>query len=224
MAGIVKVPTESGNPWHSTSSGRFAHKPVEREATAEEIASQARRAAGLEDEDLHQKCVAFHRETRTLPYEKADVYDEDGKLIKKYTGRKSHILFSDWDVEHFRNATMIHNHPSGSFLSDDDLAFALRWDLHRMIAANAEGYYTATIKEYYGSRSSQQRNMAGDFISRIWDQWDQSAYRKFRPQVTGGIMTAREAQLHHYYMMFEKMSEDTRVQKYMDITFTRWED
>jgi hypothetical protein len=76
--------------------------------------------------------------------EHAIATDADGNVLFAKKGRKSQVEFSQQEVQLVRGSDFLHNHPSGSSFSPEDLIFSQYANLKTMHAVGEEFHYTLT--------------------------------------------------------------------------------
>jgi len=79
--------------------------------------------------------------------EKAIIVDNNGTIIFEKTGTQKAIEFNESELKKMKGYRLIHNHPSGSTLSFQDVMLACEHGLSEIVAFSARGvYYRLIIK------------------------------------------------------------------------------
>lgn len=135
------------------------------------------------------------RETNNY-FEAAVLVDESGKVLKKRLGEKTKVDLSDM-VYAMQGNILLHNHPSGSAFSPDDVMCALTNDLKEIRAFGKEYEYI------YRPEKAIPKTPANIYIRRsvidfLSDQ-NMAMYDKQEPKVKAGEMSIKAATLNHWH-------------------------
>lgn len=91
--------------------------------------------------------------------EHAVIYNDAGKVQVSKGGSSSQVTFTEREAAKMKNKRLIHNHPSGTSFSAQDLSFAAKYGLKEMLAFGKEYSYSARPKA--GSWSAGLEDLSG---------------------------------------------------------------
>ena len=95
---------------------------------------------------------AILKETRNHK-EKAVIFNKNGEILLEKLGNEESIVFSQNELQKLKDGYLIHNHPTGSTLSEADINLALYYDLKEIVAFSSKGvFYRLKIKNNANSK------------------------------------------------------------------------
>jgi len=79
--------------------------------------------------------------------EKAIIFDFNNNIVFEKLGTNKSVVFTKHEIKKMKGNSLIHNHPSGSTLSYQDIVLAIDGELKEIIAFSKKGtYYRLVIK------------------------------------------------------------------------------
>ncbi len=101
----------------------------------------------LEYEKLKDFSTKILKDTSNYK-EKAIIFDAKNSVIFEKIGFASSVVFTKEELSRMKGNHLIHNHPSGMTLSEDDVRLALDHGLLEIVAFSGKGeYYRLVVKE-----------------------------------------------------------------------------
>lgn len=98
----------------------------------------SRRPTILVKDAREQAIESFEREFVGAYFEDGLVVDSKGNEILHKKGARATIVFDESDIEKMRGNTLIHNHPTGSSFSPEDVLFAVQSEMAEIIAVGID--------------------------------------------------------------------------------------
>ncbi len=123
-------------------------------------------------------------------FEAMVVLDIDGKVVASKLGQENSINIDDI-FSSLKDKIFIHNHPSDSSFSDDDILVALTSGMKEMRAVSNKYEYI------YRPKKSSRPDI--DIVEHFLTHQQEALYNRWRPEVRSGKMTANEANMIHWH-------------------------
>ena len=149
---------------------------------------------------------------RNRKTEKAYILDDDGNILLEKVGDEKSVRFTDREAELFRDATLTHNHPSGTAHSKADVLLAEEYKMKEIRAVGSK--YNHSIKppdsgwaEYY--RNEKTRKI--QTLSEHYDRKNQEIREIFIPQLEKGIIDINNVDELHQHRLWTELSEEIGI-------------
>ena len=115
---------------------------------------------------IKQIIKEFSKADRKSKIEHLIIVDSGGKILLNKTGNENSVAFTDQEMDMVKKATMsrrvtmIHNHPTGSPLSIDDVSMLLELGAHEIIAVGNRTTYSMVNKLF----GQMEQSFVADFV------------------------------------------------------------
>lgn len=175
--------------WYNGTARQFLRRPA-----SLRIVEPMRLAEGI-----YLTVKAKESEIRRLRYEKAYVFDDDGRMILAKDGEETHVAFTRDEVMQFTGRTLTHNHPSGGSFSLDDINLAVSHDLREIRVVGGE--YTHVMRP--GKKGWPTLNK----LASAYDDADHEVGEELWRETLLGKMIPEQANKEHHHRVWLRVAQ-----------------
>lgn len=147
------------------------------------------------------------REIAPRDTEKGYLFGTNGKIILEKVGAKDHINFTQEEVKLFENNIFTHNHPRGSSLSPEDVAFASSRNLQEIRAVGTEHRYSMSRPV-----NGWSRDFWSSKIEPVMRKYNQEVENEFYSKIRAGQITVEQANKLHWHEVWSRVARELSLE------------
>lgn len=149
-----------------------------------------------------------------LPAESCVVFDADGTPLFAKSGSSRAITFTGVELRQMQGGYFIHNHPSGSGLSIDDVVFATRNNMAEIRAVGRSRLGEQRVTYRLARRGDEwwdQMGTTNAYLQKTYQIHHQNTMSVFNTLIDAGDMTPVEAQMEHYHVVWDQVAREMNL-------------
>jgi len=162
------------------------------------------------DKRLDRAVASLHKSMdeikHLVDHEECRVIAPDGKVIFKKGGSKSQISFVEEEMALFKGCSFIHNHPSGSSFSLEDINFAIKTGMKEIYAVHDGLVYKMHIPQGISDLYAWWDTKG---ILLYW-QLDTELKKDFTAQIQSGKLAIEDANKLHHHVLWNRFTHEVK--------------